>query len=487
MDLYFSDYFNVSRQTLADQNILNISLITDLPLFIDPFLLFNSDKESHQNLHAGIIQYLRFLRDKAINENGIRSGLLDEWYRFPEVEENWLGFTKSGNSGRGLGKKFAKSLHRNLTTIFQNFSDEEISRSSHLEKLCLIEEGVGKDCISDFTTNLIKAFLADFTEKFAIEFIDKSLLSRFTIERVVFNYETESWQSKTFTLPNHNGHFVILTPRDILTRDESWINKEDILDDIHNIICSVPNETLRSKINNYFFKMLPFDSQKKERIVAARKTIRKFPELVDYYIRYKENNGRDAVQVSSLRVDDTENLLIENISRFIDYLYRETVFFSEKGNSYENSMKRVLFLKQVIENEGGYKYFYSDDKPIEREDDLQIAYRLIWYGTRFDVNREVNNGRGPADFKISEGSKDKTIVEMKLARNSQLKRNLKNQAEIYAKANQTKNVIKVILYFNAKEMYKTKRILHQLGLDDRENIVLIDARMDNKTSASRAR
>ena len=28
---------------------------------------------------------------------------------FPEVRETWLGFTKTGNSGRGLGKKFATS------------------------------------------------------------------------------------------------------------------------------------------------------------------------------------------------------------------------------------------------------------------------------------------------------------------------------------------------------------------------------------------
>ncbi len=27
-------------------------------------------------------------------------------------------------------------------------------------------------------------------------------------------------------------------------------------------------------------------------------------------------------------------------------------------------------------------------------------YRLVWYGTKLDVNSEVNNGRGPVDYKI---------------------------------------------------------------------------------------
>jgi hypothetical protein len=79
-------------------------------------------------------------------------------------------------------------------------------------------------------------------------------------------------------------------------------------------------------------------------------------------------------------------------------------------------------LKDVIENKGGHRLFYIDDKPIEREADLQILYRLVWFGTPSDVSREVDDGRGPADFKVSRGAKDKTIVEMKLAKNSHLKR-----------------------------------------------------------------
>ena len=76
--------------------------------------------------------------------------------------------------------------------------------------------------------------------------------------------------------------------------------------------------------------------------------------------------------------------------------------------------------------------------------------------TKFDVSREVNDGRGPADswraytdFKISEGSKVyKSLVEFKLAKNSQLKRNLKNQTKIYEKASDAKQSIKAIVYFS---------------------------------------
>ena len=41
--VYFGDVFEVSKKDMDDYGAFNISLVNDLPLFIDPFLLFNSD------------------------------------------------------------------------------------------------------------------------------------------------------------------------------------------------------------------------------------------------------------------------------------------------------------------------------------------------------------------------------------------------------------------------------------------------------------
>jgi hypothetical protein len=102
------------------------------------------------------------------------------------------------------------------------------------------------------------------------------------------------------------------------------------------------------------------------------------------------------------------------------------------------------------------------------------------------VSREVNDGRGPVDFKISRGSKDKTLVEFKLASNTQLKRNLERQTPIYEKASDANVTIKVIVFFSLEELRKVKRILQDLDLIGHPDVVLIDARRDNKPSGSRA-
>jgi hypothetical protein len=150
--------------------------------------------------------------------------------------------------------------------------------------------------------------------------------------------------------------------------------------------------------------------------------------------------------------------------------------------SYEEAFKRVQYLKDVIEKNDGYRLFYIDNQPIKREEDLQVIYRLTWYASEYDVNREPNNGRGPVDYSVSKGTKDKTLVEFKLASNKKLEQNLANQVSIYEAANRTGSSIKVILYFDASELNRVTKVLKKLKLDNSSNIVLIDA--GKKISAS---
>jgi len=73
-----------------------------------------------------------------------------------------------------------------------------------------------------------------------------------------------------------------------------------------------------------------------------------------------------------------------------------------------------------------------------------------------------------------------------LARNTQLKRNLEHQVEIYKKASDAKRGIKVIVYFSARERKRVAGILKELKLTDDRDVVLVDARNDNKPSGSKA-
>jgi hypothetical protein len=485
LDLYFSEHFGVDAAIVEKYGAFDISVASDLPLFVDPFLLFNSDKKKYQQLHDEILRYLAFLRDEA--DQDLDDGLINSWYRFKEVKQNWLGYTLFGNEGQGLGTEFAHALNDALAVIFSDFGDETITLGSHLEKLCLIKPGVGKDNISDFTTNLIKGFLASYTQTFARKHLDDSVCDTFSVERAIFSYRTKTWKTKEYYLPRLRSDYVLLTPADLLTRDDTWISHKDMLDKFRRLPRAVPNEQLRAQINRYFRDQLPRGATAKERREAAQKTISRYPALIDYYIRLQEDNGGQASAVSADKVADTRRVLVDQVRRAIKDLEDRTDFYARPWKtSYAECLERARFFKSYIEDNDGYRLLNRDGKPFSSESEVQIAFGLVWCKSDFDLNREVNNGRGPVDFKASFGSGDKSLIEFKLGSNTQLKRNLQKQIDIYEKANRTHTSVKVIVSYTAEQQARVDKILKELKLQGDEAIVLIDARWDNKPSASKA-
>ena len=65
--VYFSDFFDIDEDIIESYGAVNISLINDLPLFIDPFLLFNSERIEFQRIHQEMINYLLFLQFRMWN------------------------------------------------------------------------------------------------------------------------------------------------------------------------------------------------------------------------------------------------------------------------------------------------------------------------------------------------------------------------------------------------------------------------------------
>lgn len=191
------------------------------------------------------------------------------------------------------------------------------------------------------------------------------------------------------------------------------------------------------------------------------------------------------------RQDNLEDKIIgvNTIPKTIKRDFQETIKHDSKDKikeTYKNSLERVMHLKNIIENRDGYKLFYDKKRPITREKHLHILFDFTWFATELDVNKEVNNGRGPVDFKVSLGL-DQTLVEFKLASSSHLKNNLQKQIDIYAKANHHPAKIACIIYTTERQEIRLKNILKELNLNESKNIVSIDARCDNKPSASLAK
>ena len=166
--------------------------------------------------------------------------------------------------------------------------------------------------------------------------------------------------------------------------------------------------------------------------------------------------------------------------------------FNNPWTSYDEAREAVETFKHYVEHQDGFTVINrGDGRPFASEKEVQSFFGLLLQPSRFDVNREPNNGRGPVDYKISAGAFDKTLIEFKLAKSSSLKRNLKNQVEVYEKANRTDKSVKVVIVYSELDAEKVVRTLAAI---DKElelspgttsgRVVVVDARSDNKPSAS---
>lgn len=494
LKIYFSDFFDVGHKIIEEYWALDISLIYDNPAFIDPFLIFFSQKKEYLKLHSDIIKYISFLKEE-----------LDNWVFeernaiFWEVKEVWLWFSKNWNQWQGLNKYFAQELKNNLNNLVSG--TWKVTKSYHLEKLCLIWDRVWADKISDFTLNLIKSYLIEYTQVFSKKYIDKKFLTDFTVTKAEFDYSFWEWKNIRATLPyiiNKKGkkEFVLLTPKDLLVKENWWINKNDYLEQDTTIIEKIDNKDLKEKINKYFISKIPkkkdkktwkfiLDDTKKNKQKALWDSTMKFPVLLDYYIKDKEENWEKALSNNNIDVSNLEQLFFKGVNKVVHDLDKNN-FYVKEGNSFNETIKKVITFKHYIENRDNYRIFWDWDKVRAREQDVQIMLDLIFNNSLFSVDKEVNNWRWPVDFKVSKW-KDSTLIEVKLANNSQLKHNLQKQLDIYKKADWTSKWVYVIVFFTDSEKKKLDSTLKLVWLDSYidKKLFLIDCR--KKTSASKVK
>lgn len=98
--IYFSDIFGVKESILDRFGAFNISLVNDLPLFIDPFLLYASKKREYQNLHSEILKYLSFLKAKS-EQKCNDAAQVRMWYCFPKLNRTGWGIAFMATGGLG--------------------------------------------------------------------------------------------------------------------------------------------------------------------------------------------------------------------------------------------------------------------------------------------------------------------------------------------------------------------------------------------------
>jgi len=192
----------------------------DIPLYLDPFLLWKSPSQQDQALHTEIINSFNFLGKLFLEDTDRAIQILKE---ISECNEVGLGNSKTKH-GKKIGDKMAKEI---LST-FRDIPQIQKQGFTHFEELQLLIENFSKDRVSDISCNFIKSFLIDYT----IQQCEKHSIPIKTVEVQYFDTKKLKLIAEEIDLPiNPNTKEPILLIPKRWLRFVPWINFEDYFQD----------------------------------------------------------------------------------------------------------------------------------------------------------------------------------------------------------------------------------------------------------------
>lgn len=238
----------------------------DIPLYVDPFLLWMSPSQQDNSLHNSLVNSfnnLGFLMNSGKKDMAIETLIISS-----ECDEVGLGYSQTRK-----GLRIGKSTAEKVLNLFKKIPTVKKNGFTHIETAQLFVDQIAKDRISDMSCSFLKSFLIDYTieqcEKYEIPLTDVEINN-------VYNQRTNKFLEKEASKLPINPETqqpIIFVPKRWL-RKNNWISTE-----------------------NYFYDYLP-----KEVFAANEQHIDK-GEILNYnranygivenYIKYQEVNARD--------------------------------------------------------------------------------------------------------------------------------------------------------------------------------------------------
>ena len=474
--MLFSEYFNI--KCLGDEDWFNPILTQDTLLFIDPFAVFKSKDELFKDTYPEMMYFFQqafeLIAHAGGNKNNLSYKKAESMLLFPEENAFCLGYSKT-RRGSGTGPLWAKTLASNINSIIAR----GVTHISHFEELGIFCTGVGPDRLSDMTTNLLKNRFITYTQRICN--LHEVPMKKVRVQNAYFDYEFKRWCDSECLLPvnSYKGNSpVILVPKDFLNmlpeiNSYDFINTIDLAERMRNDFNYEIDKNLdKEKIAEIAIEH--YDLVKEYIDIVEKREACTFGELMKRTLRYAWYDlSKEIVTLNKFVFGD-----VDNDTSFFDKIFGFTQYY-----------------KDFVELRSGYKLLWNESKTSPRsEEDVQILFKGILdehcRANNIDFTREVNQGLGPVDFRFSSGYTNRVLLEAKLAKNSKFWNGLKKQLPKYMKIDSCKLGIFLVIAFTDKDIKRVNDI-QDIARETEEyyNItiktVVVDARIDNKESASK--
>jgi hypothetical protein len=469
----FSTAFNI-RRTKAD-DWFDPHMTIDTKLFVDPLLMLHAGKvwaDAHEELLQHFVACFGFVAAQtgptSVSGKAARSMLT-----FPEPAEFGLGYTAKGTNGAGSGAQFAHMMAGGIQVAISR----GLVAPKHIEEVGILNEGIGADRISDAACNVLKHRFITYTQKVARR--HGVPLDAHEVRNARVYVQNAKWASDTVLLPSNPfiGKPVILVPRRILNTLPT-LNAGDWFD-------STMNEDLRMQMNLAIGKK----ASKADIVRYARQHVDRVEQWAAEQANRTDLHGYD--------FGDDPKGVDQWDKAPADYARTHPITgLQPPGSQAELSALIGQMLEQFqhfIETQRGWSLLHNADGSEKPEEAAQLVFLGMaqQYLRMFNVemDREVELGRGPVDFKVSSGARFRILIEVKKAHNGKFWHGLHQQLPSYLASDQSLEGWFVAIRYrdnkgSAKRMNElpgmVARVGDNLGLDLK--YAMVDARP--KASAS---
>lgn len=228
------DYYSVLiSQAQADFAIPFLD--EDIPLYLDPFLLWRSPSQQDNALHTALINSFNHLGylDKRVKHSEAVATLT----ALSECDE--VGF---GHSHTREGHRIGTATAAEILELFRAIPEYEKRGFVHFEEIQFFVDHISKDRISDIACNLLKSFLIDYT----IQQCNAHHIPTSKVSASVYSYrENKPLLERDLTLPTNpeTKKPIILVPKRWL-RFRPWLDfNEYITEYFPKEKASAPNQS----------------------------------------------------------------------------------------------------------------------------------------------------------------------------------------------------------------------------------------------------
>ncbi len=246
--------------TQAEADFAIPFLDDDIPLYVDPFLLWKSPSMQDQALHTAMVS--SFNHFGYLAKNGKENEAIEALIRISECQEAGLGSARDKQ-----GKRIGEGTAREVLALFSSIPQIKQGGFEHIEEIQLFVDQIGKDRVSDLACSLTKSFLIDFTIDHCAK---RSIPTKDVTLGDVFDYTAKAFKSEKLPLPVNpaTNAPLLLIPKRWL-RFSPWINYDDYFAEACVKEGTTPKERVAVlQFNRHHYDMVQTYVHQKERTQA---------------------------------------------------------------------------------------------------------------------------------------------------------------------------------------------------------------------------